>query len=345
MSSNDLLVDAATRHQIFIQRYAGGQVNQLLPLLKNMVADIQRELNSAQTLRQAQRLSFRLQEVQDIIDDAMVKMESGLTANLEDFVEYEAEFAVKAINAASSAKATLPESAILRAIVTDSPMTLLTGQTEQSLTLNQAFRQFSAKKKNDLRRIVQNGFVAGKTGQEMAREVASLGTKRMRHQAAALVRTAVNHMSSEARATTHAANGDILDGEEWVATLDSRTTLTCASLDGKIFPVNQGPMVPRHWNCRSVRVPVLKPEFSILGKSGTRASKDGPVSAKRTYSGWLRDQPAAFQDEVLGRDRGRLFRSGGISLSKFTDDSGQVYSLDTLRQLEPQAFESAGIVP
>lgn len=339
MSSNDLLVDSATRHQIYIQRFAGGQVKQLLPLLKNMVADIQRELNAAQTLRQAQRLSFRLQEVQDIIDDAMVRMESGLTSNLDEFVDYEAEFAVKALNAASKAKAVLPESPILRAIVTDSSMTLLAGQTEQSLTLKQAFRQFSVKKKDDARRIIQNGFAQGKTGQEMAREVQALGAKRFRRQAESLIRTATNHMASEARAATHAANSDILDGEEWVSVLDGRTTITCASLDGKIFPIGQGPVVPRHWQCRSNRVPVLKPEYSILGKTGTRASMHGQVSAKRTYSGWLRDQPAAFQDEVLGRERAKLFRAGGLSLDKFTDDTGKVYSLDMLRQLEPQAFE------
>ena len=76
---------------------------------------------------------------------------------------------------------------------------------------------------------------------------------------------------------------------------------------------------------------MLKQKYQVIGKSGTRASKDGPVSAKRTYSGWLRDQPAEFQDQVLGKERGKLFREGGLSLDRFTDDDGQV--LDNLDQL------------
>jgi hypothetical protein len=62
---------------------------------------------------------------------------------------------------------------------------------------------------------------------------------------------------------------------------------------------------------------------------------DGPVSAKRTYSGWLKDQsPAEFQDQMLGKERGKLFRSGKIKLDQFVDLNYNPVSLEQLRVLD-----------
>ena len=88
-------------------------------------------------------------------------------------------------------------------------------------------------------------------------------------------------------------------------------------------------------NCRSLRVPVVKPEFSIFGNDkGKRASKDGPVSAQLTYSGFLKQQSKEFQNDVLGVERAKLFRSGKVTLSGFVDDMGRTLTLDELRQRE-----------
>lgn len=56
----------------------------------------------------------------------------------------------------------------------------------------------------------------------------------------------------------------------------------------------------------------------------------GSVASKTTYQQWLKRQPAAFQDDVLGPTRGRLFREG-LELDKFVDSSGKQYNLDQLR--------------
>lgn len=54
------------------------------------------------------------------------------------------------------------------------------------------------------------------------------------------------------------------------------------------------------------------------------------VSSELTYQGWLKDQSAKFQDDVLGPTRGRLFREG-LPLDRFVDASGKQYNLDQLR--------------
>lgn len=58
------------------------------------------------------------------------------------------------------------------------------------------------------------------------------------------------------------------------------------------------------------------------------------VGGKTAFDGFLRDQPAWFQDEYLGPMRGKLYRSGGYKVEDFRDDSGKVISIDRLKELD-----------
>lgn len=69
----------------------------------------------------------------------------------------------------------------------------------------------------------------------------------------------------------------------------------------------------------------------------------GTVAAKTTYGPWLRRQPAAFQDEVLGKTKGALFRRGGLEIDKFVDRVGNELSLSQLAARHPSAFLEANI--
>lgn len=74
-------------------------------------------------------------------------------------------------------------------------------------------------------------------------------------------------------------------------------------------------------NCRSTTAPKLSPEFDIFDQGATRASKgaDGgkQVAADTTYYDWLKRQPASYQDEVLGKTKGLIFRNSGIDAEEF----------------------------
>lgn len=69
----------------------------------------------------------------------------------------------------------------------------------------------------------------------------------------------------------------------------------------------------------------------------------GTVPAKTTYNDWLRDQPAAFQDTVLGDKRGALFRRGGLDVQEFVDRAGNELTLTKLANRHPSAFERANV--
>jgi SPP1 gp7 family putative phage head morphogenesis protein len=337
MSANDYLLDAGIKHQIYVQRYAGGQVKDLVKYLDDAQAEILRQLKTVKSLAESRTLNRKLNRIVQLQQEGLTKLSAELTSKTMDFAEYEAEFAVRTMNTAAAAAVILPASEQLRALVTQRPMQLAVsgkaGSTVQNVTLDQAARQFAGDKADEIRRVIQTGVVEGSTVQSLTRDIVSV-TNRHKRQAETLVRTSVNHISSEARSAVNQANDDIMKGEEWVAVLDSRTTIGCATLDGKILGFNEPPFTPRHWGCRSVRVPVLKDEYQEGGLEGTRASIQGPVSAKRTYSGWLKDQSPEFQDQMLGKERGKLFRSGKIKLDQFVDQNYNPVSLEQLRVLD-----------
>jgi hypothetical protein len=139
------------------------------------------------------------------------------------------------------------------------------------------------------------------------------------------------------------ANSDVLEGYRFIATLDSRTTLICASNDQKVFPIGAGPMPPLHWGCRSATIPAVSPEFDVGSKlHGERPAIGGKgvtqVSGRTTYGSWLKKQPTEFIDEALGTERSRLFRSGKIKIEGFVDPTGRAYTLKQLESLNPMAF-------
>ena len=127
---------------------------------------------------------------------------------------------------------------------------------------------------------------------------------------------------------------DVFDGEEFLATLDSRTTLECAGNDGKIYAIGQGAYPPLHWGCRSLRVPVMKENYNDQTKKSNREDFDS----------WLRDQPEGFQDEYFSnKTKQELFAKGDLKIDKFTDNSGREYSLNELKMLYGESFKKAEI--
>jgi len=175
-----------------------------------------------------------------------------------------------------------------------------------------------------VRETIRQGFIEGRTVSEMARSIR--GTKAAQYRdgileisrrgAETMVRTAVTHTASVAAQETYAAFGDIITAVEWVSTLDARTSEICAGRDGKVYPVDSGPRPPAHPNCRSTTI--------------GRVRGLEPIQ-RQTYNEWLKDQPEAVQNEVLGKAKADLFRSGSLPLDRFTDPAGKVLTLEQLR--------------
>lgn len=71
----------------------------------------------------------------------------------------------------------------------------------------------------------------------------------------------------------------------------------------------------------------------------------GTVPADVTYNEWLSRQPASFQDEVLGKTKGQLFRTGKVSVDEFVTRAGNEVTLKQLAKTDPTVFIAAGLDP
>jgi len=85
----------------------------------------------------------------------------------------------------------------------------------------------------------------------------------------------------------------------------------------------------------------------LMRKARNQWTKDmvGSVPANVNYEQWLKRQPAAFQDDVLGNAKGALFRRGGLKLDQFVDKAGNELNLEQLAETNPTAFMRAGLDP
>jgi len=339
MSSTTFAIDALTRHQVYLQRYNSGEVKKMMPFISQMLRDVRSKLINTPT----ERLIAIESDLSSIVNASMTKMNTALMDDLSEFGEYESGFTKRLLDKISKVETAGVNVDQVFSAINDTPMTLISGKRTINTTINQAINQFSSTTSQTLNNIIRSGIAQGSNTTDMAKEITRVVTNRTRAQAEALVRTAANHAGTVSRNQVYSENSDIIEKEEFVATLDGNTSLTCAGFDGQTFDLGAGPMPALHFNCRSVRIPIIDPAFTVAGLSGERASSgaDGgkPVHAKSTYGGWLRKQPASFQNEALGPERADLFRNGRLSIDKFTNTDGVAYTLDELRVLEPQAFE------
>lgn len=314
-----------------VQRFAGSQIKAARPILRQLARDLRERIQAAEATEfQLGRMAALERDIRALVAVASDGIQQAL--DLEDFAVEEAQFAQRLLGASVSVD--LAEGLDLdavRAITTRRQMQLVSGKTVKNLTIPQMWDEFSEGAGREAMNAVQSGLLEGKTQQQMARAVAQLVQTRTRRQAETVVRTATNGIGGAARDHVYRDNADLLEGERFLATLDSRTTLTCASYDQTVHPLGQGPRPPLHYGCRSLRVPVIREEYRIATQ-GERASMDGPVSSQLTFGGFLRNQSAEWQDDYLGPARAKLFRKGTIKIEQFTDSLGRPLTLQELRQ-------------
>lgn len=340
MSATNKLAEILTRHQIFLQRYAAGKVKDLNPIIENLRKIIIKEL-SLFDLADLILLDSIISQLEEILILESSSVVDFINLTTEEIGVYESGFYNKALSGVVSVSVQAPTNALIIGAATTKPMRLISGGSIKRLTISEAAKEFSKGMAKEVANTLRTGIVNGLTQQQITKMVSDTVKTRSRKQAATLTRTVINHVTAQAR---QVINTEVFGDYEdlFIATLDSNTTITCAGFDDQSFKQGEGPRPPLHYGCRSLRVAKIPPELALPGFEGVRPTVvDGQasqVSAKTTYSGFLKAQSKEFQDEVLGVERAKLFRSGEVTLDKFTDDDGRVLTLDELRQRESLTF-------
>ena len=272
----------------------------------------------------------------------------------------------------------------LQAAVTGAPQTFsLTAAQGTTVTLpngkvlEKSFRGLAESQADLFAKTVRNGLLTGESTDKIARrlkgrlrfgqpgslrQIAQAGgevTAVANNQVMALVRTSINQVANETSQQVYKANQDVTKRYRYVATLDSRTSPICRSLDGREFAYGKGPTPPQHFNCRSTTVPII--DYSGLGISRppqtelrrpntafgpSRARRGDTVPSNQTYGEWLDKQPKEVKADVLGASKvpyfNRLTEKFGptVAIRKFVSQDGSELTLEQLKRRYPDVSSS-----
>lgn len=223
----------------------------------------------------------------------------------------ESRFTVNVMGEAMSFEIPQPSAKRLRQLVLKTPYA-------GGRTLNDRFTQMRDKAFNDIMATTNNGLVRGKSTTGILRDVKSKRgpVKRLNKSVETQARTAIEHSAQQARSEAVTALAGYV--EEWTTVRDTAVCAECAALDGQRFEVGKGPQNPLHEGCRCDRIPAER------------------NSKKRTdtYVRWLRKQPKAAQEEVLGKTRARLWRGNRVKIGSFSDSNWRPLPLQELKKRE-----------
>ena len=337
------LADVQTRHQAHLERLKAHEVREFNAVVPTIVGIIVAalagreiaDMSRAEVLRLTRQLS---REISEVTDQQIAVTEETLA----ELAGAEADFEQRSLRQAVSrtAIAGVVASLAWRA-ARQRPMSVDGALLQQFLTATRDRNRLAVA--NLVRRANAEGWTTG------ALLAAVRGTRtanfrdglaaRMQRSHETVMRTAVQHVSSAARAAVWAENPSVVVGYRWLSILDSRTTAECRALDGRVFVLGEGPLPPIHMNCRSTVVPELADDVDVVGSV--------TVEGGTTFYEWLDRQSASVQDSILGPTRGKLFREGGLSADEFArltlSQTFAPLTLAEMRKLAPVAFDRAGI--
>jgi hypothetical protein len=217
-----------------------------------------------------------------------------------------------------------------------------------------------AKEKRLISAALRQSWIEGESVDKAAKRLEPIFSA-SRRDLKAITRTYYGHLAAKTRDQVWENNSDIVEGIYWDSILDGRTTTDiCGPRDqlkytlsgepiGHSMPYLSGPG-QAHWNCRSMSMPIIKgiepairrpavgagknyergDRTTRTGRVRTNSAdnrrrgifKDTTVSHNTDYEKWLKKQPVAFQQDVLGVAKAKAFRSGEWSLGeKFSPEN------------------------
>jgi SPP1 gp7 family putative phage head morphogenesis protein len=355
MSLPDRFHDRAIEDVIATLRYEAGLSGRVAAHFRGLERDLLAALaalgDDPSTASQ-RRLKAVLKEAKEAIEDRLGTAAALMGEEMKGFAAIKTDSALTLLNGAigvdlGSATFTAEQ---LEAIASDVLIEGAPSAEWWALQESEVLRNFTNR--------VRAGMSQGLTPDKIAREVRDMMGITTR-QAQTLVRTSVLSVNNAAHMAVYEQNLDIIKGVAWVSTLDARTTPICQGLDGLQWEFKDGVLAPdghdkqfpgptAHWGCRSTQIPVTRSWEELARAAGgdpeaakvldgmsvsDRASMDGPVSGKLTYETWLKGKDEAFQREVLGPARFRLWSKGKLGLGDLTNQAGHELTLDELTAL------------
>lgn len=355
--------------------YVFGMQDDVDEYLKSQIAAIRSAINAGgigeYTPKQLEKM---LAELLRQIDENFAEFtaRSGETATNLALVDVETEAGLVA--QMQGAPATIPtDKRVEQALRSAS---FLDWEKGKEISTNAVVAKLNKANKKIIESTIRAGYADGATNQEIVSQIVGKRVKNPRgkgfyyrggyintaHKRDTLttVRTVTNSLSQAARHTVWEDNN--VKMVEYVATLDNRTTMLCASYDGTRWRLDnpRRPRAPLHYNCRSTEVPVVHARETELETRAARTSRDinedqitsskvwqkkrrterAEVPAGVNYNDFLRGnypggepQPEWFLTDLFGKERANIYlQNKDIDVRNFIRESGARIPLKELKK-------------
>ena len=300
----------------------------------------------AETLRDVRRLIADLDDITNLrqllaLERAIKRTIEGQTgwaaleSELFDVAQYENEFIANWSGLADAA----PNETVER-LANSTFMVLRSGdQFDSGLwrTFVDANIENQARQVNN---IVRAAYATGAPARLVRQQISNLYDGVLSRHAETLLRTGYQHYAQVGRRAFIQANRDVIGKEVPLVVFDSRTSDVCISVAARYgkkgWPAGDSPVgyPPYHYRCRTQILPLGKDE-ELDGKRTARGAEGGKqINADTTIDAFVRSQPRAWQDELLGPRRAELFRKGEIELRNLTNAQLEPLTLPEIVDLE-----------
>ena len=273
---NELYRDAALRHQIGVRRYSAGEAKKVAKLLEQADADLVDKLKKRLSKfgnravdPTSERWKELLTDIRVLRAETLKSIQGTATADLAQFAkdEHAAELAVLKSVSPLEVEFAVVAAEQLRAIATAKPF--------DGHLLKDWWQSLAQLDQKNVIQAIQIGMTQGQPVDDVVRRIAGTRVNKYsdgvlaitRRNAQAITRTAINHVSNQARGALWEENKNLFQAKIWSATLDGRTSAICRARDGHGTPVGNselpagvpplnppGAVPPGHHNCRSTLV-------------------------------------------------------------------------------------------
>lgn len=316
------LLDVMTRHQLYLEgvKLEYGKTfdrlvaQQLRRDLREIFFDIEYDQLSAMTKRELERFIRRLRTAQIKRFDTFTQQ---VLNDLKEFMRVDTEMNAQMLVETQEADAQAEKDVLALAAKRKQDklwaLALSTIVQANGMTTEQLLARFKDNSVFALETTVRRAF-ANKTKTNAAL-AELLGTARLYNrdglltrlspQAQGVVSTLLQHIAGIVQSSTAQI---YYSNYRWVSVIDGVTSNICRSRNGKIYRYGDGPLPPAHPYCRS----------------HTEPADDSSEPIPTSYYAWLKAQPDAVQDDILGTKKAAGLRNGDVKSSdvpKFNDAS------------------------
>lgn len=324
-------IDASAQHSVYVERLAATNANRLDGDLKLLAAFFRERLaREGSGIASKKAMNAIIKDVKLKYGSAYKKWQKQTDKFLSDLSNYETGYQTDILDAETTDDYTpkKPTNKSVREEVEAQP--LMIGANGGAVALSSLVGGFAATNTGKVVDLVKAGFYQGRTTTEITASV--VGTRKNKYKDGVMVgakqsatkisKTSANHVSTIASDVVYKENGRAVKGYIITSVLDSSTSKTCRGLDDTRVGVDDGyqPKPPFHFGCRTTTRPWLREDLDAIKKAeretiGATGEKYEPT-AKQYYS-WLKQQPASFQDDILGATEGKIFRNAGLTPAEF----------------------------